>query len=143
MNSVEIFGIILLVVLMIVGGTIKKKRQHSKIPTTQSRAITGRDFERYVADALLRRGIAVECRMTKASGDYGADIVIVTCQGVRVCIQCKYYSQNVGVKAVQEVFSAKAIYACSEAWVITNNGFTSSAISLAETLNVTLIPYFR
>ena len=44
-----------------------------------------------------------------------------------------------GIKAVQEIFSAKSYYGADECWVITNNFFTDPAIKLAFANNVILI----
>ena len=44
-----------------------------------------------------------------------------------------------GIKAVQEIFTAKGYYGADECWVITNNFFTDPAIKLASANNVILI----
>jgi HJR/Mrr/RecB family endonuclease len=56
-----------------------------------------------------------------------------------IAIQCKHYSQPVGNKAVQEVYSGKDFYNTDIAVVVTNNEFTKSAKELASSLDVLLI----
>jgi len=56
-----------------------------------------------------------------------------------VVVQAKRYSKAVGLKAVQEVTSAKPHYKADEAWVITNSSFTKAAEKLATSNNVRLI----
>ncbi|WP_345655988.1 restriction endonuclease, partial [Streptomyces tremellae] len=56
-----------------------------------------------------------------------------------VVIQAKRYKSKVGIKAVQEINSARDYYSAQEAWVITNNFFTLQAIKLAESTGVKLI----
>lgn len=46
---------------------------------------------------------------TPKSGDAGADI-IATKRGLKVAVQCKSWSSNVGTTAIQEVVSAKGYY---------------------------------
>ncbi len=92
--------------------------------------MTGVEFEHFSAAVLEGCGFCIE-EMTKASGDYGADI-IVSFDEVRIAVQCKRYDRPVGVKAVQEVISAMRHYDCQEAIVITNNVFTVQARTLAE-----------
>lgn len=92
--------------------------------------MSGVEFEEFTAAVLEGCGFIIE-EMTKASGDYGADI-IVSFQDVRIAVQCKRYQYPVGVKAVQEVISAMKHYDCEEAIVITNNYFTKQAEILAE-----------
>lgn len=45
----------------------------------------------------------------------------------------------IGIKAVQEIVSAKTQYKAEESWVITNNYFTDPAKKLAAANNVNLI----
>lgn len=99
--------------------------------------MTGSDYEYKVADYLRRNGFW-GVKVTQASGDYGIDITAHKgCK--KYSIQCKYYSKPVGISAVQEVCAGKIHYGCSEAIVITNNTFTSSAKILAEENGVKLI----
>lgn len=77
----------------------------------------GRQFEHYLGH--LFRGYGYSVEVTRASGDFGADLII-TKAGKKIAVQAKRYSKSVGLKAVQEVKSSIAIYGASEGWVIAN-----------------------
>jgi len=98
---------------------------------------TGEEYERYVAVVLAQAGFT-DIQMTPATGDYGADIIAVI-DGIKMCIQCKMYSNPVGISAVQEIIGAKAHYKCMAAAVVTNSTFTEAAKQLAEENGVQLI----
>ena len=93
--------------------------------------MTGVEFEAFCAEYLKRKGFR-KVQTTPASGDYGADLVAVDCQGTKWVFQCKRYSKNVGVKAVQEIHAARKHYGAEKAAVLTNAGFTRNAQKLAE-----------
>ena len=97
--------------------------------------LTGLEFEEYFANVLVKLGY--NAQVTKATGDDGGDI-IATKDNIKYVFQCKNYSDVVGNKAVQEVYTAKDIYKCNKAIVITNNYFSKQAKKEAEILNVTL-----
>jgi hypothetical protein len=96
----------------------------------------GYEFEEYLKTIFEELGYDV--KITKRSNDQGGDLVIDR-GNVRTVVQAKYYSNPVGNKAVQEVFSAIAYYNAHKGMVVTNNTFTSSAIALAEVNDITLI----
>ena len=81
-----------------------------------------------------------DARITKATGDQGADIVATYHDEVLV-VQCKLYSRPVGNKAVQEVAAAKGHYRADYAAVVTNSSFTRAAQDLAASTGVRLISY--
>lgn len=101
-------------------------------------SMTGEQFERYIAQRIKTNGYS-SVRLTPASGDYGVDIVAIDPNGNRCAIQCKRYSQNVGVKAVQEVYAGAIHYGCTRKIVITSSYFTANAIKLANESGVELI----
>lgn len=98
--------------------------------------MNGYDFEQFCGDLLKSNGFS-NINVTKSSGDYGADLTAIK-DGVKYAIQCKKFSNSVGVSAVQEVIASKSMYNCHVAVVLTNNFFTNNAISLAEKNNVLL-----
>lgn len=99
--------------------------------------MSGYDYEIYCEKILKTNGW--RARKTKDSGDQGADIIAEK-NDLRVVIQCKKYSYNVGNKAVQEVFSAKEFYDGNKAIVISSRGgYTKSAKELGKKLNVSLL----
>lgn len=108
------------------------KRLKTKIRTKR-----GFLYEKKVARYLRWHGYW-NVTVTKASGDSGVDIVAR--KGLRkYAIQCKHYSNPVGVHAVQEVVAGKKAYGCSKAMVVTNSTFTKAAKELAETNGVILL----
>lgn len=98
--------------------------------------MSGRKFEEYLQALLKAKGYYVQ--LTPASGDYGADLILST-KGKKIIVQAKRYKKNVGVKAVQEIASAKSHYRADECWVITNSSFTEQAKKLASSNQVRLI----
>ncbi|MCR8872000.1 restriction endonuclease [Peribacillus frigoritolerans] len=84
----------------------------------------GAVFEEFLEILLTRRGYQV--RLTSASGDFGADLILTTDTKI-IAVQAKRYKNTVGVKAVQEIVGAKSYYCADECWVITNNYFTGPA----------------
>jgi HJR/Mrr/RecB family endonuclease len=65
-------------------------------------SMSGREFEIYVRDQLMRQEGYASVEMTRESGDMGADLV-VRHNSKLIVIQCKRYLSAVGLQAVQEV----------------------------------------
>jgi len=98
--------------------------------------MTGIQFENYLGELFKSQGYKVT--VTPPSGDYGADLLI-TKDNIKTVVQAKCYKSNVGIKAVQEINSAKSHYKAQNAWVVTNSYYTKAAQNLAKTNNVVLI----
>lgn len=98
--------------------------------------LTGHQFEEFCALLLGNCGWSVE--MTRATGDYGADI-IARRGGITMAVQCKRYAGSVGVKAIQEVHGAVAYYQAHRSAVMSTVGFTRAAINLAEHTGTVLV----
>lgn len=97
----------------------------------------GLEYEYAVANYLTEHGYK-NVSVTKGSGDYGVDVLAH--KGKRkFAVQCKYYSNPVGLSAVQEAVAGKAMYGCTDAMVVTNSTFTSAARNLAEANGVILM----
>lgn len=96
---------------------------------------TGTDYERFVAN-LLATGNIPTVRVG-GTGDYGADLLAQTPIGPAV-IQCKFYTHPVGYDAVQQAYTAKALYKATAAYVVTNATYTPQARRAARRLGVTL-----
>jgi restriction system protein len=93
-------------------------------------------FENYLG--VLFEVIGYEVTLTAGSGDYGADLLLEK-DGKSIAVQAKRYDSTVGIKSVQEVFSAKMYYRTHEAWVVTNNTFSKNACELAKRSGVKLV----
>lgn len=102
-----------------------------------SESMTPNDYEHFCAKLLIEQDF--DARVTKQSGDQGADVIIYSNNKPLIIIQCKLYSSPVGNKAVQEVYSARKHYGAKLALVVTNNTYTRSAIELANTTSVLLL----
>lgn len=98
--------------------------------------MTGEEFEEFLGHLFNKRGYEVS--YTKASGDYGADLILEDRDDI-IAVQAKRYSGTVGVKAVQEIIGALKMYEATEGWVVTNSYFTKQAEKLAESNDVYLI----
>ena len=99
-------------------------------------SLDGIEFEKYFAGLLNANGYH-HVNVTSASGDYGVDVTAMK-GGIRFAFQCKCYHQIVGNKAVQQVYSGMQYYKCHIGVVVTNLGFSNSAIEQAKPLNVLL-----
>lgn len=96
------------------------------------------DFERHCADVLA--SIGWTCKTTRASGDFGAD-VLAEARGTRVVIQVKKWAQPVNLEAVQEVVAAIALYRAQQGVVVSVSGYRPSAVKLARANRVRLLTY--
>jgi restriction system protein len=92
-------------------------------------AMTGPDFEHYVAARLRAAGYRVA--VTKATGDFGVDL-IASKGKKRIAIQCKRHGRNVGAAAVQQVVAGAVIHRCTQTMVVSNQEFTPAAVKLAH-----------
>jgi restriction system protein len=96
--------------------------------------LDGRAFERAIGELLDRLGHTVE---TTDWFDHGADLVVVRA-GERTAVQVKRARSPVRQSAVQTVVTAKAVYGCERAMVVTNSSFTGRARALAAANDVEL-----
>jgi len=99
--------------------------------------MSGTEFERRIA--LLFEDLGYRVRLTKTTGDFGADLVVTRRSEVMV-VQTKRYATDhrVGVSAVQEVVAAAAVYGARSSMVVTNAHFTRAAQTLARANSVDL-----
>ncbi len=107
-----------------------------KKPRADWDGMEGHEFEYFCAEVLKKNGFE-DVVVTKASGDFGLDILAEK-DGVTYGIQCKSYSSSVGIKAVQEVYAGKDFYDRMVGAVMTNQYFTQPAIEAATKLKVLL-----
>jgi len=122
------------VLALIVNVIRKQKLKKSGILEVDK--MKGKEFEEYLRVLFSERGYQV--RLTPATGDYGADLVLIQ-NGRKTIVQAKRYKKNVGIKAVQEIASAKQHYRAGECWVVTNSGYTEPARRLAQSNQVRLV----
>ncbi len=123
--------------LVLFQGVISSYKKHQlKRALQKIDAMNGFEFEEYAKIFFTSKGFEVS--ITQKSGDYGADLIAEK-DGIKWAVQAKRYSHKVSPKAIQEVVSSKAYYACEKACVITNSYFTQAAQKLAQANGVILI----
>jgi restriction system protein len=128
-----------LLVLAFVAAVWWRSRTLRRMPEWNPTAIdhmSGEAFEQWMAAYFRRLGWSA--RLTKRSGDFGADLLLTDPGGQRWVAQLKRYSHKVGVDAVQQVIGARAFYRAHRALVITNREFTGPARELAARAGVEL-----
>lgn len=102
--------------------------------------MSGIQFEEYLRLNLKKNCGFRKVMTTKASNDYGADLICYDRKGYMYVIQAKRYTgHKVGVSAVQEVYASKGYYDADYCMVITNSFYTNQAINLAEKNDVILM----
>ena len=69
--------------------------------------MNGYEFEEFCKELLIADDFT-NVEVTSYSGDFGADIIPYK-NDIKYAIQCKKYSQTVGIKAIQEVMGSKSI----------------------------------
>lgn len=96
----------------------------------------GIQFEHYVAHLLTLHGYKTE--ITKASGDYGID-VIATKDGIKFGVQVKRYTGRVSRTAISDAVAGSLHWRCDKSMVVTNSYFTDSAKKLADSTGCVLV----
>ena len=116
-----------------------ERREKERLRNSYVLNLSPYEYEEYVAEELRQEGFT-EVDTTPKSGDFGADVLARDGER-RVCVQCKRYAPGhpVGVKAVQEIYSAKAYYGCDDAYLYTTSEFTKAAMEMANELGVVLV----
>lgn len=99
-------------------------------------SLSGKEFENLLKEIFEKQGYKVQT--TKSSHDFGADLVLEKSGRISI-VQAKCYSKNIGIKAVQEIISAKVHYRAEELFVATNRYFSKEAVLLASEHDVRLI----
>ena len=123
--------VILILICIVVGRRFGSAKRACDIDVME-----GVEFEKFCADLLKKRGFT-EVEITKASGDFGVDILAEK-EGVTYAIQCKRYTETVGVKAVQEACAGREYYDRMVGAVMTNQYFTEPAVKAAKKLKILL-----
>lgn len=97
--------------------------------------LSGEEFEFFLFSEYEKQGYSP--KHTGQSGDFGVDLIIYK-NKKKIIVQVKRYTKNVGVEAVQQVYSALTFYKGHKAIVITNSHFTAAAKILSNECNVEL-----
>ena len=123
-------------VLALLAAWIWYMRRHSSDDDEMFDDMDGAEFEQYCAELLEAKGFE-NVEMTPPSHDYGIDI-IADRDGISYAIQCKCYSDPIGIKAIQEAYAGKDYYNAMIGAVMTNQSFTKTAKEFADKLNIIL-----
>lgn len=99
----------------------------------------GFEFEQYTARLLENLGFK-KAYVTPKSGDFGADVIAMDSNDIRVAVQCKRYGKQnlVGNDAIQQIHSAKDFYDCQKSLVVTTSYFSKPAFKMAQKIGVEL-----
>ncbi|MDY7220997.1 restriction endonuclease [Halalkalibacterium halodurans] len=136
--------IVVITVVLLVGWVVyrlkeKKRYDVAKITIRDIDRMDGHEFEDYLFVLLAGLGYN-ETYQTKKSRDFGADLLFNDSSGARTVVQAKCLSDALGVKAIQEVFTAKVYYQAEKAIVITSTETISDPCRrLASAAEVKLI----
>ena len=115
-----------------------RRRRLPLLRATDLRAMSPVAFEHHCAAVLKAQGWM--CKMTRASGDFGID-VIAEKSGARVAIQVKKWAAPVSLSAVQEAAAGMPMYRANIAAVVSVSGYQPSARTLARVNGVVLLTY--
>lgn len=138
MNRQQIYitaAIVIAAVAVLIVIKIIFRRRQKTLPLIMDH-MEGTEFEQFCARILELRGFC-DVSVTRASRDYGTDILAEK-DGVTYAIQCKCYSEPVGVKAIQEAFAGREFYDRMVGAVMTNQYFTQPAVEAARKLKILL-----
>jgi hypothetical protein len=100
------------------------------------RALRSIDFEEFLAQVFCLLGY--EVRMTRRTGDHGADLILRH-GNVTVAVQAKGYADPVGPDPIREALMGKNMYRCHYCMAITNSRFTSAAHVEAKCVGCILV----
>lgn len=111
--------------------------------STDEKHMSPREYELYCAQIFQKWGWHAET--TAQSGDQGVDVIATYTKPntnvvhFKIAVQCKLFAKPVGNKAVQEILAGSVLHSADLAAVVAPNGFTRSAVELAEAVNVVLL----
>ncbi|WP_165904133.1 restriction endonuclease [Plasticicumulans lactativorans] len=101
---------------------------HKRLQFDQLDRLTGPEFEQRLAILFRHQGYSV--KLTKGSGDQGADLLLSK-GNILIAVQAKRYTARVGNRAIQELLGGMIFYKCNRGMVVTTSDFTRSAKELA------------
>ncbi|OIJ29102.1 restriction endonuclease [Staphylococcus sp. LCT-H4] len=143
-NSISVFNILIIVGILVIAykslPVIIKLLKKKKIQNLYRKArvhdvdkMDGIEFEYYL-EALFSK-LKYKPTVTKASHDYGADLILKN-ENKKIVVQAKRSNGKIGIKAVQEIYAAQRYHNADEAWLVTNSFYTKSAIELGNACSI-------
>lgn len=115
--------------------------QRQQLQKTYIDQLDSYQFEEFVAQRMRECGYT-KVQVTSKSGDYGADVLGIDPKGRNVCVQCKKYTGKVGFDAVQQINTARTLFHCERALLVTTSTVTQQARETAKKLKVELYEKF-
>lgn len=107
--------------------------------TTQNSHQKGKIYERYVIKILEEYHGYILKEHIGGPGDGGVDLIMIDSNGKLIAIQCKYSGgKPVGKKALNEIFTGKALRDVDYGMLCTNNAFTIQCQNEALQLGIKL-----
>ena len=111
-------------------------RKRSAVTLEDLDSMDGKAFENACAKMLLANDFE-NIKQTKASGDFGVDILAER-EGLLYGVQCKRYNTKLDSRPIQEISAGMAYYECDVGAVMTNSVFTKHAAELADAGSIEL-----
>jgi restriction system protein len=130
-----IYAFAILGIGIIVAIKIYHQYQLSKAGIYEVDKMSGTDFEMFLVSLFSKLGY--KAQHTGKTGDLGSDLVIEM-GGVKIAVQAKRYTGNVGPDAVREVNTVMRPRNCTLGMVVTNRYYTNEAKYLAKQNNIAL-----
>lgn len=130
-----VYAIMLAVIIGTLGIRVYHLRRLSKAGIKEIDAMSGTDFERFLAGFFSKLGYHVE--HTGHIADLGVDLILKK-DGKRIALQAKRYQGNVGPDAVREVVTVLKPRNCESGMVVTNSYYTEEAKMLARANDIVL-----
>jgi restriction system protein len=119
-----------------VASQVKHSMQQTTLenPPATLKRMTGPQFVTFMQKLFEMQGYQVTRK--RPTHDYGGDLIIRK-PGITIVVQAKKRkTSTIGVRAIQEVYTAKAYYQADHALAVTTTRFTRPALKLAEKLGV-------
>lgn len=137
--SPVLWSIILILLLSPILISLIKIIRFSKADIYMVDKMSGEEFESFLENLFIKMGYLVTHTgsSSKFQSDFGADLIIEK-DSIKTAVQAKRWKGNVTEKSVQEVVTAKAVYGCANAMVVTNSYFSKHALNLADANKVVL-----
>ncbi|MBS4893837.1 MAG: restriction endonuclease [Veillonella parvula] len=108
----------------------KLRREYNEylLETVDINALDDRDFEIFCAEVFKKQGFEVE--LTKATGDYGRDIILNN----SIYVECKRFNKkgSVGRPILQKLLGSMDMFGINKGIIITTGKYSNTAIEAAR-----------